>query len=63
LKTSVKLQDTFTNQKVPAARRRNLVVATTADGTIFWVEDQRIDERFKLTDATRQYLVWKWKRA
>ena len=63
MKAPVKLQDWFTNQKVPPARRRELIVATTADGTIFWVEDQRIDERFKLTDATRQCLVWMWKRA
>jgi hypothetical protein len=63
MKTPVKLQDWFTNQKVPPDSRRSLVVATTADGTIFWVEDQRIDERFKLTSATRQCLVWMWKRA
>lgn len=63
MNTPIKLQDWFTNQKVPQASRHNLVIATTADGTIFWVEDQRIDERFKLTSATKEYLVWNWIRA
>lgn len=62
MSTPIKLQDWFTNQKVPQARRHNLVIATTADGTIFWVEDQRIDERFKLTSATSGHLVWNWAR-
>ncbi len=59
----VKLQNWFTNQKIPAARRRELVLATTADGEVFWVEGQRISEPFKLTSATRRRLVWCWKRA
>jgi hypothetical protein len=46
------------NAKIPAARRRKLVLATTADGTIFWVEGLRIGERFKLTPETRRQLVW-----
>jgi len=62
MKTPVKLQDWFTNQKVPKTRRHELIVASTADGTIFWVEDQRIDERFKLTDSTKRRLTWNWKR-
>lgn len=61
MNTPIKLQDWFTNQKVPQASRHKLVVATTAEGTIFWVENQRIDERFKLTGSTRKYLVWNWK--
>jgi hypothetical protein len=60
---AVKLQDWFTNRKVPVARRRQLLVATTGRGEIFWVEDQRIGERFKLTAGTRRRLVWTWKRA
>lgn len=60
MKTAVKLQDWFTNQKIPAPRRRELWLATTATGEIFWVEGLRIGEGFKLTAATRKLLVWRW---
>lgn len=62
MSAAVKLQDWFTNKKVPRARRRQLIVATTAGGEIFWVEDQRIGERFKLTTDTRRRLNWRWRR-
>ncbi len=62
MSAAMKLQDWFTNQKVPRARRRQLVVATTAGGEIFWVEDQRIGERFKLTAETQRRLLWRWQR-
>ncbi len=60
MKSPVKLQDWFTNQKIPARRRRELVVATTHEGEIFWVEGLRIGERFKLTPQTRKTLMWRW---
>jgi tRNA(Ile)-lysidine synthase len=60
LKSAAKLQDLFVNAKTPALRRRELVLATAADGEIFWVEGLRIGERFKLTPQTRRKLVWKW---
>ena len=60
LPKAAKLQDLFVNAKIPAARRRELVVATTADGTLFWVEGLRLGEGFKLTPATRRQLVWQW---
>jgi len=58
MKSAVKLQDLFVNAKIPAVRRRELALATTATGEIFWVEGLRIGERFKLTPSTRQQLVW-----
>jgi tRNA(Ile)-lysidine synthase len=58
----VKLQDLFTNQKVPRPRRHEATVATNAAGEVFWVEGLRIGERFKLTKATKRRLQWKWKR-
>jgi tRNA(Ile)-lysidine synthase len=58
LKSAVKLQDLFTNAKIPRERRRNLVVAEAAGG-IFWVEGLRIGERFKLTAKTKRKLVWR----
>jgi len=57
-----KLQDLFTNARIPPARRRELLVATTADGRIFWVEGLRIGEAFKLVASTRRRLTWRWKR-
>ena len=59
MKSTVKLQDLFVNAKIPAARRRELVLATAADGGIFWVEGLRIGEKFKLTPQTKQVFVWK----
>lgn len=56
----VKLQDLFTNAKIPASERRRLLVAEAADGRIFWVEGLRISEPFKLGGATRSELVWSW---
>jgi tRNA(Ile)-lysidine synthase len=62
LKSAVKLQDLFTNRKIPRARRRELLVAATAAGEIFWVENLRMGEHFKLTPRTKQRLVWRWRR-
>ena len=58
MNSAVKLQDLFVNAKIPAARRRQLVVA--AAGKIFWVEGLRIGENFKLTPATKRVLAWRW---
>ncbi len=63
MKTAIKLQDWFTNRKIPRARRHELIVAVTGSGEIFWVEGQRIGERFKLTSSTRRRLIWRWQRA
>jgi hypothetical protein len=58
----IKLQDLFTNLKIAATRRRQLVVATTVSGEIFWIEGLRIGERFKLDKATRRRVKWQWTR-
>ncbi len=62
LKQRVKLQDFFTNQKIPRARRHELLLAVSEGGEIFWVEGARIGERFKVTPATRRILEWNWQR-
>ena len=59
---NVKLQDFFTNLKVPREKRHELVLATTAAGDIFWVEGLRISERFKLAKTTIRRLQWEWLR-
>jgi len=56
----VKLQDLFTNQKIPRARRHDLIVATTSENELFWVEGLRIGERFKLTPQTKRQIIWQW---
>jgi tRNA(Ile)-lysidine synthase len=60
LKSSAKLQDLFTNEKIPRERRHGLIVAEAADGEIFWVEGLRISENFKITPKTKRLLVWRW---
>jgi tRNA(Ile)-lysidine synthase len=62
MRSSVKLQDLFTNRKIPSARRRQLVVATTVTSEIFWVEELRISEDFKLDKTTSRRLRWCWRR-
>ena len=57
---SVKLQDLFTNLKIPKSKRRELVVAATKEGNIFWVDGIRISERFKLGKNTRLRLRLNW---
>lgn len=58
----VKLQDLFTNAKVPAVERRRRVVAETEGGRIFWVEGLRIGEAARRTVDTSRVLVWRWRR-
>lgn len=62
MKQTVKLQDWFTNRKISRSRRRELMIATTEFGEIFWIEGERISERFKLTATTCKRLTWKWTR-
>ncbi|NBV23709.1 MAG: tRNA lysidine(34) synthetase TilS [Proteobacteria bacterium] len=59
---TVKLQDLFTNAKVPTRERPGRLVAEAADGRIFWVEGLRIAEPFKLSQSTRVQLEWRWHR-
>jgi tRNA(Ile)-lysidine synthetase-like protein len=58
----VKLQDLFTNQKIPRAKRHELLVGATGGGNIFWVEGLRMGARFKLDNNTHYGLKWSWNR-
>jgi len=60
MKQPVKLQDLFVNRKIPRERRHDLVVATTRENEVFWVESLRVSERFKLTPQTTRQLTWRW---
>lgn len=53
---SARLQNLFVNRKVPAPRRRTLVVAVTDSGELFWVESLPPGENFKVTEWTRRRL-------
>ncbi len=57
----MKLQDFFTNEKILRNRRHELMVGVTAQGEVFWVEELRISERFKLTRFTKRRLQWRWR--
>jgi hypothetical protein len=37
-----------------------LVLATSSAGEVFWVEGERISERFKLTKKSKRWLEWRW---
>lgn len=53
-----RLQNLFVNRKVPGVLRRELVVAETNAGVIFWVESLPPGEPFKVTSVTRRVLEW-----
>ncbi len=59
---AAKLQNLFTNLKIPRARRVEMGVATTGSGEIFWVEGIRMAERFKIVPQTQRCLEWRWSR-
>ena len=58
----MKLQDLFTNARIPRAERHQRSIGVTAKGVIFWVEGLRIGERFKLDKGTVTRLKWRWRR-
>ena len=53
---SKKLQDFFTDLKVPIAARRRIPVLAAPEG-IVWIVGYRQDERWACTAATKRYLV------
>jgi tRNA(Ile)-lysidine synthase len=62
MSSAAKLQDLFTNGKIPQAERHQLVLAVAGGGEVFWVERLRISEHFKLSNETIRRLHWRWKR-
>ena len=63
LNGEAKLQDLFANAHIGREERHRLVVATTGEGTVFWVEGLRLGECFKLDKGTRRRLKWQWLRS
>lgn len=58
---ATKVQDLLVNRKIPAARRRELALATRPDGEVFWIEGLPPGERFKVTPQSEHILVWSWR--
>lgn len=52
-----KLQDVFTDLKIPRYHRDRVPVFTAASGEIVWVAGGSIDHRFRLTPSTRRALL------
>ena len=63
MKRSVKLQDLFTNAKVPAAEKRQRVLACTEQGQLFWIQNFRISDLAKIRPKTKRFLQWHWQPA
>jgi len=60
MKSARKLQDLFTDLKVPRGQRHRRIVAATHRGELFWVEGLRMAEGFKLEPKTVRRLKWRW---
>jgi tRNA(Ile)-lysidine synthase len=59
---AAKLQDLFTNARVPRGERHGRVVAATTSGVLFWVEGLRVGEHARLTPESRRIFEWRWRR-
>jgi len=55
MKESVKLKNFFISRRIPLHERRR-VPLLLSDGEIIWVVGERIDDRYKVTAATRRFL-------
>lgn len=56
-----KLQDFFTNQKIPRFEKERVWLLLSGDA-VCWLVGHRLDERFKITDSTKEYLVIKFQK-
>jgi len=52
-----KLQDFFVDAKVPRAERSRVAIVARRDGRIIWIVGHRLDDRAKVSPATRRVLV------
>ncbi|MFA5537229.1 MAG: tRNA lysidine(34) synthetase TilS, partial [Bacillota bacterium] len=53
---SKKLKDFFIDLKIPRAERAEILMVTSLEGEIIWVMGLRIDERYRVTGATKRIL-------
>lgn len=57
-----KLQDFFTAEKLSRFDKEKVWIVETASGEICWVAGYRMDDRFRITPSTKQYLVLKYRK-
>ena len=57
---SQKLQDIFSDQKIPRKERHQLWIAENELGKIFWVQNLRIGEICKIKPETKLILILEW---
>jgi tRNA(Ile)-lysidine synthase len=63
MRTRKKISDYFVDAKIPLYEKRNYPILETKDGAVIWLCGHRIDDRFKITDATRHVLRLRFARA
>ena len=51
-----KISDFFVDQQVPLQEKHRIPLLLTRDGEVIWVCGMRLDDRFKITPATRRVL-------
>jgi len=56
---SKKVQDFFTDLKVPRRKRARIPIVVDGAGRIVWIAGFRLDDRFKITSSTRMILTLK----
>ena len=62
MKTRKKISDFFVDAKIPIYEKHQIPILETKDGQVVWVCGQRIDDRFKITDATKRVMKLEFKR-
>ncbi|HMK38348.1 MAG TPA: tRNA lysidine(34) synthetase TilS [Bacteroidota bacterium] len=51
-----KISDLFVDEKIPLDQKHRIPILLTAGGEVIWVCGMRLDDRFKITPATRRVL-------
>lgn len=52
MKTKKKVSDFFVDEKIPLMQKRSVPILES-DGTVVWICGRRLDDRFKITSATK----------
>ncbi len=60
MKGSKLLSDFFVDQKFTDAQKRNVFLLVSAENEVLWVVGHRIDDRFKVTEATKSVFRCVW---
>jgi tRNA(Ile)-lysidine synthase len=62
MKTKKKISDFFVDAKIPIYEKHQIPILETKDGQVVWVCGQRIDDRFKITNATKRVMKLEFSR-